>query len=141
MFCKCSSYFNKTCHFFKNLISDRHLEFRTKHALTGKRLKNHVIRIHDVTKTDFCGALCYMEPDCASYNFMKRSDTDGYKCELNNSTHEAHNYDLEENPNYVYRGTKVTWALSTAIRFRLNKQLFSPFAKKKKKKKKKRFHT
>ncbi|KAL9953745.1 hypothetical protein ACROYT_G041208 [Oculina patagonica] len=65
-----------------------------------------MIQIHDVMMTDNCGVLCYMEYNCASYNLMRRSDTEGYKCELNNSTHEGNEQDLEENPNYVYRGTK-----------------------------------
>ncbi|KAL9953748.1 hypothetical protein ACROYT_G041211 [Oculina patagonica] len=55
---------------------------------------------------DFCGALCYMEHNCASYNLMLRSEAEGHKCELNNSTHEGNEHDLEKNPNYVYRGTK-----------------------------------
>ncbi|KAL9953812.1 hypothetical protein ACROYT_G041278 [Oculina patagonica] len=55
---------------------------------------------------DFCDALCYMEHNCASFNVMLKSDSQGNKCELNNSTHEGYENDLEENPNYVYRGTK-----------------------------------
>jgi len=38
---------------------------------------------------------------------MRRSETEGHRCELNNSTHEGNEDDLEENPDYVYRGTKV----------------------------------
>ena len=85
----------------------RHLAFGAEHAFEGKRLKNHVIKTLDVMMSDFCDALCYMEHNCASFNLMKRSENDGHKCELNNSTHEAHENDLEENPSYVYRGTKV----------------------------------
>jgi len=48
-----------------------------------------------------------MEHNCASYNLMRRSETEGHRCELNNSTHEGNEDDLEENPDYVYRGTKV----------------------------------
>ncbi|XP_078351611.1 uncharacterized protein LOC144636308 [Oculina patagonica] len=84
----------------------RHLVFGADQALEGKRLINHVIRIHDIMMADFCDALCYMEHNCASYNLMRRSEAEGHKCELNNSTHEAHENDLEEDPNYVYRGTK-----------------------------------
>ena len=39
---------------------------------------------------------------------MKRSEAEGHRCELNNSTHEGDKNDLEENPVYEYRGTKVT---------------------------------
>ena len=58
--------------------------------------------------TDFCDSLCYMERNCASYNLMKRSEPEGHRCELNNATHEGNENDLEENPDYIYRGTKVT---------------------------------
>ncbi|XP_078351627.1 uncharacterized protein LOC144636320 isoform X3 [Oculina patagonica] len=84
----------------------RHLEFRAAQAFQGKRLINHTIRTHDVTNAEFCDALCYMEHNCASYNFMRRSEAEGHLCELNNSTHEGHENNLEENPKYVYRGTK-----------------------------------
>ncbi|KAL9953749.1 hypothetical protein ACROYT_G041212 [Oculina patagonica] len=65
-----------------------------------------MIRVHDVMVAENCGVLCYMEYNCASYNLMRRSVAEGYKCELNNSTHEGNEQDLKENPNYVYRGTK-----------------------------------
>ncbi|XP_078351628.1 uncharacterized protein LOC144636321 isoform X1 [Oculina patagonica] len=84
----------------------RQLEFKAEHAFEGKRLINHVIRVLDVMMADFCDALCYMEHNCASFNVMLKSDSQGNKCELNNSTHEGYENDLEENPNYVYRGTK-----------------------------------
>ena len=54
---------------------------------------------------DLCDALCYMEHNCASYNLIRRSE--GHRCELNNSTHEGNENDMEENPNYIYRGTKA----------------------------------
>ena len=87
----------------------RQLEFRAEQAFEGKRLKNHVIRVHDNTMEDFCDALCYLEPNCASYNFMIQSQTQtqGNKCELNNSTHEGHLDDLEDNPSFVYHGSRV----------------------------------
>ena len=85
----------------------RHLEFGTEQAFHGKRLMNHVIRVHDPLMTNFCDALCYMEHNCASYNLMKRSENEGHRCELNNATHEGNENDLEENANYLYRGTKA----------------------------------
>ncbi len=66
-----------------------------------------MIRIADVMDNQFCGALCFMEPNCVSYNFKTKSESRKHKCELNNATHEGHEKDLEENPDYVYRGTKV----------------------------------
>lgn len=38
---------------------------------------------------------------------MRRSEAEGHRCELNNSTREGNENDLEENPDYEYRGTKV----------------------------------
>jgi len=38
---------------------------------------------------------------------MEKSENEGQRCELNNSTHEGDENDLEENPDYVYRGTEV----------------------------------
>ena len=69
---------------------------------------NHVIRVHDPVVTDFCDALCYTEHNCASYNLRKRDEAEGHRCELNNATHEGNENDMEENPDYEYRGTKVT---------------------------------
>ena len=80
--------------------------FRAEQTFEGKRLKNNVIRFHDVEMADFCHELCYVAHNCASFNLM-RSEAEGHKCELNNATHEAHESDLQEDSNYVYRGTKV----------------------------------
>ena len=67
-----------------------------------------MIHITDVMDEEFCGSLCFMEPNCISYNFkLLASQTGVHKCELNNSTHEGHEDDLEENPNYLYRGAEV----------------------------------
>ena len=74
------------------------LEFRPDHTLDGKRLKNHVIRTVDVMDGDFCETLCYMEPNCVSHNLKKEASENGkYKCELNNSTLEVQNDNLEKN--------------------------------------------
>ena len=37
-----------------------------------------------------------------------RSEAEGHRCELNNATHEGNENELKENPDYEYRGTKVT---------------------------------
>ena len=87
----------------------RHLEFREA-GFKGKRMVNHEINSHDVTNEEFCGALCFMEPSCVSYNFKMKGGTGKHKCELNNATHKEHNEDLEENSDYLYRGAKVSVA-------------------------------
>lgn len=85
----------------------RHLEFRGADVIEGMRLMDHVIDTADVMNEEFCGALCFMEPSCASYNFMIKGETGKHKCELNNATHKQNEEDLEENSDYVYRGAKV----------------------------------
>ncbi|XP_078349745.1 uncharacterized protein LOC144634603 [Oculina patagonica] len=84
----------------------RQLEFRADQTFEGRCLMNHVIHNTDVMSEDFCEMLCYMEPNCVSFNIMTRSETGKHKCELNNATHEGHEEDLEANSNYIYRGAK-----------------------------------
>ena len=81
----------------------------------GKRLINHMISSVDVMDAEFCGALCFMEPTCVSYNLMMKSDTAKLKCELNDATHEGHEEDLEENPKYMFRGAKVLASQTTGF--------------------------
>ena len=55
---------------------------------------NHVIRSPDVMDQEFCGALCFMEHNSVSYNYITTSETVKQKCELNNATYEEHEEDL-----------------------------------------------
>ena len=87
----------------------RQLEFRARQTVNGRRLLNHVILITDVMSQDLCELSCYTEANCFSYNFMIGSVTGKHKCELNNSTHEGHENELEKNSNYVYRGAEVKY--------------------------------
>ena len=94
--------------------------FGSDQLFKSKRLLNHVIRVADVMNQDFCPTLCFMEPNCVSYNFKKPTiQTGDHKCELNNSTHEEHENDTEENPDYLYRGAKVRFH-AVFISFRLS---------------------
>ena len=52
----------------------RQLEFKPEHTFNGKRLKNHLIRSHDVMDGNFCEVKCYMEHNCVSYNLKKVAD-------------------------------------------------------------------
>ena len=84
----------------RDFFSDecRKLEFNSAQAFNGKRLINHVIRVADVINEDFCMTLCYLEPNCVSCNIKIPENENGeHKCELNNSTHEGHESELEEN--------------------------------------------
>lgn len=90
----------------------RYLEFKSSKTFDSERLKNHLIREVDVRDREFCGVLCYMEPNCISYNLEKEpsANNEMLKCELNNSTHEGHEVDLVKSPSFVYQGAKVrTW--------------------------------
>ena len=67
-----------------------------------------MIRETDVKNEDLCMTLCYMEPSCVSYNFKNTTTkNEDHKCELNNSTHEGHENELEEDPSYKYHGAEV----------------------------------
>ena len=92
------------------ILSDqcRTLKFSPTKAFIGRRLINHVLRVSDVIIDDFCMTLCYMEPNCVSFNLkLAASDNGNHKCELNNSTHEGYENDLSQNPNYKYHGAEV----------------------------------
>ena len=90
----------------------RNLRF-TIDPIHGHRLDNHVIRAIDVSNEHICQVYCFLEPNCVSYNFNKKEDTDGqHKCDLNNAAYEhvdsTHSSDLTKNENYVYRGAEVS---------------------------------
>ena len=83
--------------------------FKPAKAFDGQRLKRHVIRVDYVKEKEFCGILCYMEPDCVSYNLGKQvSEADGtYTCELNNFTHEGNKDDLVKDQSFIYGGAEA----------------------------------
>lgn len=87
----------------------RQLEFNPADKFDGKRLKQHVIGIKSIMDPNFCKNLCYMDPNCVSYNLKKTASIDGkYRCELNNATSEGQQDNLEANSKYLYRGAKNT---------------------------------
>ena len=86
----------------------RQLEFMPDYNYDGKRLINHVIHTVDVVVEGSCRTLCYMEPNCVSYNFKTKANHNGrHRCELNNATHGGDKHDLVVAADYVYLGTKV----------------------------------
>ncbi|XP_067048625.1 uncharacterized protein [Acropora muricata] len=86
----------------------RHLEFIPDNIFQGYSLKNHVIRTIDNINEDFCGAMCFMEYNCVSFN-VKVTGGPGTStvCELNNSTHHANLGDLQTLENSIYHGITV----------------------------------
>ena len=104
----------------------RVLEFTPEKAFDGKRLINHVIRIVEVLTMSFCDNMCYMEPDCVSINVHKQvSGHGGYKCELNNVTHERREYDLKNEDHYFYHAAEVGVA-SLAYSFQVKEKTNFP---------------
>ena len=68
---------------------------------------NHLMLATEVTDKQFCGALCFLEDNCMSYNLITGSEAENHKCELNNATHEGHESDLVDHPGCIYRAAKV----------------------------------
>ena len=68
---------------------------------------NHLVLATEVTDKQFCGALCFLEDNCMSYNLITGSEAENHKCELNNATHEGHESDLVDYPGCIYRAAKV----------------------------------
>ena len=101
------------------LFSDdcRQLEFMPDYNYDGKRLKKHVIHTADVIVEGSCRTLCYMEPNCVSYNFKTTASENGrHHCELNNATHEGGKHNkLVKEKDFFYRGAKVSefWRYSS----------------------------
>ncbi|KAK2548230.1 hypothetical protein P5673_031633, partial [Acropora cervicornis] len=83
----------------------RHLEFIPDNIFQGYSLKNHLIRTIENINEDFCGALCFMEYNCVSFN-VKVTGGPGTStiCELNNSTHHVNRGDLQTLENSIYHG-------------------------------------
>ena len=102
------SYFSINLKGFCDADQCRVFDFTPEKAFDGKRLINHVIRIVEVLTMSFCDNMCYIEPDCVSINVYKQvSGHGGYKCELNNVTHERHEHDLEKKDDYFYHAAEV----------------------------------
>ena len=100
--------FTFTTKSFFSIDQCRQLEFSAFLSFRGKRLLNHTIKEVDNVVKDFCGALCFMEPNCISYNILVSNDSPSIsKCEMNNATHFEHASDLVSFPNSTYRGSKV----------------------------------
>lgn len=105
--------------------SCRHLVFNPANTIEGQRLINHLIRVHGVQDRELCELLCYMEPNCVSYNLgNQRSGT--YICELNNVTHDhTGNKDhLVEDQSYIYSGAEASEICVLCSWFKL----FTPYA-------------
>ena len=101
------------------------MEFTSSLAFPGKRLINHLIRTVESPVQDFCSALCYVGPNCVSYNEVVTSGSPVItKCELNNSTHNEHPQDLKSWTNYKYKATMVSNLKCRGQNFLQRKKMF-----------------
>ena len=76
-----------------------------------KRLVSHEIETKYVKDLDHCELFCYMNDNCVSANFKKktRGRRNAYVCELNNATHLEYDTDLISDADFYYRGSKVKY--------------------------------
>ena len=65
---------------------------------------NHTIRTDRVPDMDVCELLCYNEPNCVSVNYETKTNN----CDLNNSTHQAHDEEFVDSKGWLYHGADVS---------------------------------
>ena len=95
-------------HFFSffNSGNCRVLAFSSYFLISDKCLVSHTILIvQHVPDMGLCELLCYNEPNCVSVNYEIQRQK---RCELNNSTHRAHEEDLKERKGCLYHGAIVS---------------------------------
>ena len=58
---------------------------------------------------DECEYRCYLNANCVSLNIKNKDPhNETHECELNNSTHLEHDWDLKDSKLYYYRGAEVS---------------------------------
>ena len=103
--------------FFSFLNSDncRVLAFPSYFLIADKCLESHTILIvQHVQDIGLCKLLCYKEPNCVSVNYEIQTQK---RCELNNSTHRAHDADFKEREGYLYHGAIVSFFVFSFLLF------------------------
>ena len=92
---------------FCNLGNCRVLAFPSYFLIADKCLESHTILIvQHVPDMGLCELLCYNEPNCVSVNYEIQTQR---RCELNNSTHRAHDEDFKERKGCLYHGAIVSF--------------------------------
>ena len=97
------------CNFFSffNSGNCRVLAFPSYFLIADKCLESHTIFIvQHVPDMGLCELLCYNEPNCVSVNYEIQTQK---RCELNNSTHRAHDEDFLERRGCLYHGAIVSF--------------------------------
>ena len=85
----------------------RVLAFPSYFLIADKCLEGHTILIvQHVPDMGLCELLCYNQPNCVSVNYEIQTQK---RCELNNSTHRAHDADFKEREGCLYHGAIVSF--------------------------------
>ena len=92
---------------FVNSGNCRVLAFPSYFLIADKCLVSHTLLIvQHVPDMGLCELLCYNEPNCVSVNYEIQRQK---RCELNNSTHRAHDADFKERKGCLYHGAIVSF--------------------------------
>ena len=92
---------------FCNSGNYRVLAFPSYFLFADKCLESHTILIvQHVPDMGLCELLCYNQPNCVSVNYEIQRER---RCELNNSTHRAHDADFKEREGCLYHGAIVSF--------------------------------
>ena len=92
---------------FFNSGNCRVLAFPSYFLIADKCLEGHTILIvQHVPDMGLFELLCYNEPNCVSVNYEIQTQK---RCELNNSTHRAHNEDFLGRRGCLYHGAIVSF--------------------------------
>ena len=80
-----------------------------KEPIFNKALMGHTIRTVKVYDDGGCRVLCYMEPNCVSFN-IGPSDDETHTCNLNNGTDDSvSSPSLVDRPHFSYNGAEVSY--------------------------------
>ena len=92
---------------FFNSGNCRVLAFPSYFLIADKCLESHTFLIvQHVPDMGLCELLCYNQPNCVSVNYEIQTER---RCELNNSTHRAHDADFKEREGCLYHGAIVSF--------------------------------
>ena len=92
---------------FFNSGNCRVLAFPSYFLIADKCLESHTFLIvQHVPDMGLCELLCYNQPNCVSVNYEIQTQR---RCELNNSTHRAHDADFKEREGCLYHGAIVSF--------------------------------
>ena len=92
---------------FFNSGNCRVLAFPRYFLIADKCLESHtVLIVPHVPDIGLCELLCYNEPNCVSVNYEVQRHK---RCELNNSTHRAHDGVFKERKGCLYHGAIVSF--------------------------------